>query len=314
MGEASNIYSGKKIANKLLIFVLLVFGVSKNASSQSLTEILSGDANEGTAEENTQDPDIQDSRANLPSDTSPPQNTRAVYETHFAIGVMGGLNYNFLDNDCYNRSDNINVCFIGRADNERTRFDPSEQLNRNVSVLEARGLGYAGRAFLDWSINQTLGVRITAGYEHFFTQDTTKPHETVTSQDAVSFDCGAGPTSAIESVFGVGGTNRMACFASIDYLTIEGLVRYKMSSYSDLTPWLGVGVIGLLPIRWSNNILREPLPPRSGVKVAFGIDINLPDTFLFFPLAFDYTWLYRETNNEVRDQIFSLTAGVGLRF
>lgn len=306
-----NIIIGKvKATNSLLLVAVVLFSFMQKASSQSLSEILSNNE----TDEASQDEQNDKNEVKLPSD-SRPQNIRSAYESKFAFGIMGGANYNFLDNDCYNITPGTKKCIVGRREGS-LRWNPREQQlgEEGLQVLKTRGLGFVGRAFVDWDVNQTLGLRLTGGVERFLVKDASNRQETYVNENAITFSCeeeSLGGGNIVENTYGGGVT---PCGAIIDYATIEALLRYKMNSYDDLTYWIGVGIVGLMPVRSVNNILDEPLPPRMGFKAAVGLDVNLTDTRLFFPLAFDYTWLYKEANNEVRDQMISLTAGLGYRF
>ncbi len=256
-------------------------------------------------------------------ETLPPEDIRASSESRFSVGGLLGVNYNFMGANCYDISSK-NTCYLitNRESGGDEWINPEEIPDDidDIIKLKARGFGMLINGFIDWSANDTLGIRITYGWEHFSVIDTVGSSVAAVDRLTTLVDCSTKLNPDGMRVAGDAG-GRSVCYAYIDYISLSGLIRYKMDVYEDLNPWIGAGMAILIPFDWKSEFLnKNEIPPvRGAFHVAMGLDINISNNPWFFPATASFTYPFNNflkdsTPKAIEDYSIALSVGVGYRF
>ena len=242
---------------------------------------------------------------------TPPQPTvqEAEPQSNLSVGILGGLVVNFMNINCYKIPPNKpNSCEIGAYAEDGFRFQEENQ----VQKLSMRGLGPLFKGFVDWSVNDTLGVRVTSGYDGFNARDIKKDSARAFNARETTFECPESFSTVRQTSIQQG----PRCYANYSNLTLDVLFRYKVRMYEDITPWVGIGASILAPFGADTNALEvDSVGLNTMAQIAGGIDINMTGSQFFIPISLHYNFTIAAIDeSDVRPSAFGMATGFGYRF
>lgn len=144
-----------------------------------------------------------------------------------------------------------------------------------TTIESLTGSGFSVKGAGDYNFSESIGLRLTGGYESFAVKNATYT-------------------------------------TTISYVTFDAFGRYLIMPESPFSVWLGAGLGFAIPFSKSTNILQDDsIATSTLLYLGGGVDLKLGENF-YFPIQADYAMFLPAS--DVKTSIIAIRGGVMMRF